>query len=68
MTLKITTWNVNSLRVRLPQLLEWLAANQPDVVALQEIKLTDDVFPHAELAAAGYQFVFSNFKIQRGRD
>jgi exodeoxyribonuclease-3 len=52
--LKLGTWNVNSLAVRLPQLLDWLAANQPDVVALQETKLTDDKFPHAELAAAGY--------------
>ncbi|MFO1402691.1 MAG: exodeoxyribonuclease III [Steroidobacteraceae bacterium] len=66
MTLKITTWNVNSLRVRLPQLLEWLAANQPDVVALQEIKLTDDVFPHAELAAAGYQCLANGQKTYNG--
>jgi exodeoxyribonuclease-3 len=52
--MKLATWNVNSLAVRLPQLLDWLAANQPDVVALQETKLTDDKFPNAELAAAGY--------------
>lgn len=53
--MKIATWNVNSLAVRLPQLLDWLAANPVDALALQELKLTDDKFPHAELAAAGYQ-------------
>jgi hypothetical protein len=64
--MRIATWNVNSLRVRLPQLLEWLALNQPDVVALQEIKLTDDIFPVAELAAAGYGAVFSGQKTYNG--
>ncbi len=53
--MKIATWNVNSLTVRLPQLLEWLAANQPDAMVLQETKLTDDRFPAAEIAAAGWQ-------------
>ena len=53
--MRIATWNVNSLRVRLPQLLEWLRASAPDVVALQETKLGDDAFPAAELLAAGYQ-------------
>ena len=52
--MKIATWNVNSLAVRLPQLLEWLAANPVDALVLQELKLTDDKFPHAELQAAGY--------------
>jgi exodeoxyribonuclease III len=52
--MKIATWNVNSLAVRLPQLLDWLAANPVDAIVLQETKLTDDKFPHAELAAAGY--------------
>jgi exodeoxyribonuclease III len=52
--MKLATWNVNSLAVRLPQLLEWLAANPVDAIVLQETKLTDDKFPHAELAAAGY--------------
>jgi exodeoxyribonuclease-3 len=51
---RIATWNVNSIRVRLPQLLDWLAAAQPDVVALQEIKCVDERFPHDELRAAGY--------------
>ena len=52
--MRIATWNVNSLAVRLPQLLEWLAANPVDAIVLQELKLTDDKFPHAELQAAGY--------------
>ena len=52
--MKIATWNVNSLAVRLPQLLDWLAANPVDALVLQELKLTDDKFPHAELQAAGY--------------
>ena len=53
-TLKLATWNVNSLAVRLPQVLDWLTTHQPDALCLQETKLTDDKFPHAELAAAGY--------------
>ena len=46
--MKIAAWNVNSLKVRLPQLLDFLATRQPDVVCLQETKLTDDNFPVAE--------------------
>jgi len=53
--MKLATWNVNSLAVRLPQLLDWLAAHPVDALVLQETKLTDDKFPHAELAVAGYQ-------------
>jgi exodeoxyribonuclease III len=52
--LKIATWNVNSLRVRLPHLLDWLAANQPDAICLQETKCDEATFPAAELQAAGY--------------
>ena len=52
--MKIATWNVNSLRVRLPHLLDWLAANAPDAMCLQETKCEDATFPAAELAAAGY--------------
>jgi len=52
---KITTWNVNSLAVRLPRLLGWLAVNQPDVVCLQETKLEDAKFPHVDFEAAGYR-------------
>jgi len=52
--MKLSTWNVNSLSVRLPQLLDWLATHPVDALVLQETKLTDDKFPHTELAAAGY--------------
>jgi exodeoxyribonuclease-3 len=52
---KLATWNVNSLAVRLPQLLDWLAAHPIDALVLQETKLSDDKFPHAELGAAGYR-------------
>jgi exodeoxyribonuclease-3 len=45
--MKIAAWNVNSLKVRLPQLLDFLATRQPDAVCLQETKLTDDNFPAA---------------------
>jgi len=53
--LKLATWNVNSLAVRLPQLLDWLSQHSPDVIVLQETKLTDDKFPIAEIEAAGYR-------------
>ena len=52
--MRLATWNVNSLSVRLPQVLDWLAANPVEVLGLQELKLTDDKFPHLELEAAGY--------------
>ena len=52
--MKIATWNVNNVRKRLPQLLEWLARTQPDVVALQELKTEAGTFPTSELEAAGY--------------
>jgi exodeoxyribonuclease-3 len=52
--LKLATWNVNSLAVRLPQLLDWLLANPVDALVLQETKLTDEKFPRAALEAAGY--------------
>ncbi|MDE2618062.1 MAG: exodeoxyribonuclease III [Burkholderiales bacterium] len=53
--MKLATWNVNSLNVRLPQVLDWLAAHPVDVLALQELKLTDDKFPFEAFTAAGYQ-------------
>jgi exodeoxyribonuclease-3 len=52
--MKFATWNVNSLAVRLPQVLDWLRAHPVDALALQETKLTDDKFPAAEIEAAGY--------------
>ncbi|MGH8505466.1 MAG: exodeoxyribonuclease III [Stenotrophobium sp.] len=64
--MKIATWNVNSLRVRLPHLLDWLAAAQPDVLGLQELKLTDDLFPHDELRTAGYHAVCNGQKTYNG--
>ena len=53
--MKLATWNVNSLKVRLPHLTGWLARAQPDVVCLQELKCEDAKFPRAELESAGYQ-------------
>src|SRR5512140_290832 len=66
MSWSIATWNVNSLKVRLPQLLEWLAARRPDVVALQARKLEDAKFPAAEIEAAGYRAVCSVQKTSNG--
>ena len=59
MSMRLATWNVNSLKVRLPQLLDWLAAQPVDVVCLQETKLVDDKFPREAIAQAGYDVVFS---------
>ena len=64
--MKIATWNVNSLKVRLPHVLDWVASNAPDVLALQETKLTDDKFPAAEIAAAGYECAFAGQKTYNG--
>jgi exodeoxyribonuclease-3 len=64
--MKIATWNVNSLRVRLPHVLQWLAAVQPDVLAIQETKTVDEQFPLAELQAAGYSAVFAGQKTYNG--
>ena len=52
--MRIATWNVNSLTARLPHVLDWLAANPVQVLALQELKMADEKFPHDALAAAGY--------------
>jgi len=64
--MKLATWNVNSLSVRLPHVLDWLMANQPDVLCLQEIKQEDSRFPLAELREAGYGAVFSGQKTYNG--
>ncbi len=64
--MKIASWNVNSLRVRLPQVLEWLSEHRPDVLALQETKMTDEQFPAGDIAAAGYQVLFSGQKTYNG--
>jgi len=60
------TWNVNSLRVRLPQLTQWLSVNPIDVVLLQETKLSDPEFPRAEIEALGYQVAFAGQKTYNG--
>ena len=64
--MKIATWNVNSLNVRLPRLLAWLPAAQPDVVCLQETKLEDAKFPRQELADAGYAAHFAGQRTYNG--
>jgi exodeoxyribonuclease-3 len=66
MAMKIASWNVNSLAVRMPHLLRWLESARPDVVALQETKLEDARFPDDALAAAGYRSVFSGQKTYNG--
>ena len=66
MALKLATWNVNSLKVRLGQLLDWIAADAPDVICLQETKTDDPKFPVADIEAAGYQVVFSGQKTYNG--
>ncbi|MBW7911327.1 MAG: endonuclease/exonuclease/phosphatase family protein, partial [Alphaproteobacteria bacterium] len=53
--MKIASWNVNSVNMRLPHVLGWLAAHKPDALLLQELKCTDDKFPLAEIEAAGYK-------------
>src|SRR5512144_710368 len=64
--MKIASWNVNSLKVRLPHLRDWLATAAPDVVALQETKTEDTKFPAEEIAALGYRCVFSGQKTYNG--
>jgi len=64
--MKLATWNVNSLKVRLPQLIDWLAAAQPDVVCLQETKLEDGKFPSTEIEAAGFRAAFAGQKTYNG--
>jgi exodeoxyribonuclease-3 len=64
--MKIASWNVNSLNVRMPHLEQWLRDAQPDVAALQETKLADEKFPDAALAALGYRSVFSGQKTYNG--
>ena len=64
--MKIATWNVNSLRVRMPHLLDWLAANPVDVIGLQEIKVENDKFPFLELEALGYKAAVNGQKTYNG--
>lgn len=62
----IATWNVNSLRVRLPQLATWVAESTPDIIALQETKLPDPDFPAAEIEALGYHCAYSGQRTYNG--
>ncbi|MFN7856135.1 MAG: exodeoxyribonuclease III, partial [Acidovorax sp.] len=64
--MKIATWNVNSLSVRLPQVLAWLNANPVDALCLQELKLTDDKFPHGAFKEVGYEAVAFGQKTYNG--
>ncbi|HEX5539413.1 MAG TPA: exodeoxyribonuclease III [Methylophilaceae bacterium] len=64
--MKIATWNVNSLNVRLPHVLDWLTANQPDVLCLQETKQEDVKFPYDALREAGYQALHCGQKTYNG--
>jgi len=57
--MKIVSWNVNSLKVRLNHVLEWSKENSPDVLAIQETKLTDEKFPKSEIESAGFHVVYS---------
>jgi exodeoxyribonuclease III len=66
MAVTLATWNVNSLKVRLPHLLDWLQQHLVDIVCLQETKLVDDKFPAAELEQAGYDSIFSGQKTYNG--
>jgi exodeoxyribonuclease-3 len=64
--MRLATWNVNSLKVRLPHLLDWLGHNQPDAMCLQETKTVDENFPAEALQAAGYRAVYSGQKTYNG--
>ena len=64
--MKLATWNVNSLNVRLPHVLDWLRDNPIDVLCLQETKQEDSKFPYAELAAAGYKAIHAGQKTYNG--
>jgi len=64
--MKIASWNVNSLKVRLPHVLSWLEKTQPDILALQETKTMDENFPVEAINAAGYQVVYSGQKTYNG--
>jgi exodeoxyribonuclease III len=65
-TLSLATWNVNSLNVRLPHVLDWLVQTKCDILCLQELKLTDDKFPVQALAEVGYAAAFSGQKTYNG--
>ena len=63
---KVASWNVNSLRVRLPQVMDWLSENPVDALGIQELKMTNEQFPVEEIEAAGYQALFNGQKTYNG--
>ncbi len=64
--MKIATWNVNSIKARLPRVVEWLAEAKPDVVLLQETKCVDDAFPRMEIEELGYNIALCGQKTYNG--
>jgi exodeoxyribonuclease-3 len=64
--MKLATWNVNSLKLRLPHVVAWLGAQTPDILCLQELKCDDPQFPQLEIEATGYRAVFSGQKTYNG--
>ena len=64
--MKVATWNVNSIRARKQHVVDWLDAAQPDVLCLQELKVTDDDFPHEDIAECGYQAAVLGQKTYNG--
>ena len=64
--MRIATWNINGLRARLEYVLQWLSEREPDIVGLQELKLTDEQFPHDAFEALGYQAVVHGQKSWNG--
>ncbi|MDR4494289.1 MAG: exodeoxyribonuclease III [Nitrospirales bacterium] len=64
--MKIATWNVNSIKVRIPHLMEWMAAANPDIVLLQELKITDDQFPRMAIDELGYNLATVGQKTYNG--
>ncbi len=64
--MRIATWNINSLRIRLPQVLEWLTQHSPDILALQELKMPADAFPHDAFTEIGYTALVNGQKTWNG--
>src|SRR6185295_13346428 len=65
-SMKVATFNVNSLRTRLPIVLEWLSRHKPDVMCLQETKVQDQDFPAEAIRAAGYHSTYRGMKAYNG--
>jgi len=65
-TIRIATWNVNSIKARLPRVVEWLSEASPDVVLLQELKCVDEAFPYMEIEDLGYNVAVKGQKTYNG--